>query len=245
MKKGYFSYLATVVCCIFFAGSVVAQSTEGPIEITEFADSTNMTAGDNFPEPMVRGETYTVVGEYGNIGAATQVRISYDIYAADWSGLEASHTWIITDDTTGVFDGSIDFDFTIPEDAALTDSFPGANSIMQVRVTYDPDVNTFWNIFVMVVDSAASDSMPPTAIQLPQVDGLELYPNPVVNKVLKVETPQNLHKSVTVYDLASKAVATKELMGNGTIDLHAVNPGYYLVKVKEADAQTIRKIQVK
>lgn len=239
MKKGYFSYTAIVIFCFFLAGSVFAQSTEGPIEITEFADSTNIMAGDNFPEPLKRGSTYTLKGSYGNIGAAKQVRITYDIYAADWSGVLSSYTWIIADDTTGTFDGVIDFNFTMPDSAALTDSFPGANTIIQVRVTYDPDVNTFWNIFVAVIDPATN------SIGLPQIEGLKLFPNPVANQVLKVETPGNQPKEVTVLDLAGRELVSQRLMGNGQVNLHAVKPGYYLVKVQEAGQQTVQKIQVR
>ncbi|WNJ19083.1 T9SS type A sorting domain-containing protein [Pontibacter sp. G13] len=227
MKKGYFTNLVLTGFLTLAAGAAMAQSTAGPIQITEFADSTNVTAGDNFPAPLLRGNTYTVKGSYGNIGAAQAVRISYDVYAADWSGLEYSHQWILADDTTGVLDGNINADITIPTDAALVTDYVGAFYIVQVRVVYDPIEDTFWNLFVEVVDGN------PASIKLPEIAGLRAYPNPVSGGFLTVETPNNQPKSVRIFNGAGQEMMNRELMGNGRIDVSGMETGIYVVEIME------------
>ncbi|MEM6345918.1 MAG: T9SS type A sorting domain-containing protein [Bacteroidota bacterium] len=240
MQKHYITTLLTVVFLLFMTTETLAQSTAGPIQIDEFADSTNITAGDNFPQQLERDSSYTIKGSYGNIGAAQTVRLSYDIYKSDWSGLEYSHTWIIADDTTGTIDGEIDFTFTIPSDAPAFNEFPGAFYIIQARVVFDPVEDTFWNIFVEVASDSAANS-----IEIPQIQGLALYPNPIVDGILKVETPRGLQKSVSVMDLSGREVFYQEMQGNGNLDLNNLVPGAYLVRVREDESASTMKVLIK
>lgn len=156
MKKIYTSCCLIVALVLVSLTNVLAQSEEGPIEITSFADSTNVTAGDNFQRAFMQGETIKIEGAYGNIANAVSAWVTYDVYAPDWSGLVySSGQQIIANDSIGTLDGVIDFEFTFPEDAAVFGQFheedgPVANHIIQVRVAYEPEVNTFWNVFVDV-----------------------------------------------------------------------------------------------
>ena len=173
-SKIYTSKLWLLAVMVFATSVLFAQSTEGPIEITSFADSTNITAGDNFQYVFMQGESIKVEGAYGNIANAKSVWVTYDVYAPDWSGLVYSTgQQIVANDSIGALDGVIDFTFVLPDDAAVFGQFheadgPVANHIIQVRVEYEPAVNTFWNIFVEVAGDAV-EQIPPLTIS--SIDG--------------------------------------------------------------------------
>jgi len=229
MRKGYFSLIALSLFTVMAMNAAFAQSTAGPLQITSFADSTNMVAGDNFPQAILRGQTYNIQGAYGNIGNAQSARVTYDVYKSDWSGLDYSHTWPVANDTIGSIDGTINLDFTIPTDAALKTDFPEGFAIIQARVVYDPVDDTFWNIFVTVEDdTSATAILNPTAIE-----GISMYPNPATNGVITIETPKNLRKQVLITDLSGRVVMAGELEANGTVDVSRLTTGLYTVAVKE------------
>ena len=242
MRKVYFSLLAFVVLNLLAIPSILAQSTEGPIQITEFADSTNIMAGDNFPDSLMRNQTYNLKGTYGDVGNAVSVQITYDVYKSDWSGTDYSHTWPVANDTIGTLDGSINYDFTIPSDAALKDSFPDGFAIIQVRVFYDPDVNTFWNIFVDVVADTNSST---SNLVLNPIEGAKIFPNPTSQEFLNIFTPLNLAKQVQVMDLAGKVLVREDMQSNGRLYLGKLPAGLYMVRIEEADKISTLKLSVK
>ncbi|MEL7340750.1 MAG: T9SS type A sorting domain-containing protein, partial [Bacteroidota bacterium] len=162
-------------------------------------------------------------------GSAQWVRITYDIFKSDWSGLDYSNTWWIADDTTGSIDGTIDYDFTIPEDASLTADFPDAFPIIQVRVEYDPANDTFWNIFVAV----ESDSNATAIFDAAAIEGISMYPNPASEGVIYLETPRNLPKQVMIADLHGRIIKAGTLQSNGPVDVSELSSGVYTVSVKE------------
>lgn len=240
MRKGYFLLVALSCMMLLISTSTFAQSTAGPIQITSFADSTNILAGDNFPQTLMLGKTYNIQGAYGDIGAANWVRLSYDIYKSDWSGLDYGFTWWIANDTLGVLDGAINYDFTIPEDGALTADFVGGFSIIQARVEYDPINDTFWNIFVKVTaDTVATALLNPTPIE-----GIKLFPNPSTERSITIETPRNLTKQVLISDLSGRVIKAGEIFGNGTVAVGDLTPGLYLVSVREENSVSTLKLRI-
>lgn len=174
MKKIYTSFFLLVAITIFSVTTLSAQSEEGPIEITSFADSTNIMAGDNFGRTFKQGDTIHIEGAYGNIANATAVWVTYDIYKPDWSGLAYTAQQFVANDSIGTLDGVIDFDYVIPEDAGLLGQFDDGDAIafpiIQVRVSYDPDVNTFWNIFIDVEGEVAEPVLPLNVLTVNDVD---------------------------------------------------------------------------
>lgn len=176
MLKNYTSKLWLLAVIMFASTALIAQSTDGPIEVTSFADSTNITAGDNFQYVFQQGESIHVQGAYGNLANAVEVWVTYDVYAPDWSGLVyTSGKQIIANDSIGTLDGVIDFTFVLPEDAAVWGQFheadgPVANHIIQVRVQYEPHVDTFWNIFIEV-EGEETEQIPPLTISA--IDGTD------------------------------------------------------------------------
>lgn len=237
MRKGYFLLTLLVIGLFCVMTDANAQSTTGPITITEFADSTNLLAGNNFPQPLYRDSTYNIKGTYGNVGAAKAVRLTYDVYKSDWSGLDYGATWWIADDTTGTLDGVIDFDFTLPSDAAYKVDFPGAFPIIQARVIYDPVEDTFWNLFINV-------EAPVTSVQVGPVRGLRIFPNPTSSGEVVVFSEDNLAKQVEVLDYAGKVLVHQEMPQNGTVNVAHIPSGFYLIRVAEGDRVSTTKLTI-
>jgi len=227
-----FSLLAMVT-------TATAQNESGPIQITEINRTDTLMAGGVIRDISV-GDVVNVQGAYGNIGNAQLLRMSYDVYKGDWSGLEYQTIDTIASAATGVgtLDGSINYDFMIPLDAAVfgtIDPAPAAY-LLQVRVEYAPAEDTFWNIFVEVNDGTTSTT------QLP-INGLNIFPNPVGN-LMVINTADNQEKQVQIMDVAGRVLKSLIMTGNGDIDMSDLQAGFYVVKVKEGDRSATQKIVV-
>jgi hypothetical protein len=79
--------------------------------------------------------------------------------------------------------------------------------------------------------------------QEPVIEGLSLYPNPNNTGKVYITSRLNLDKKVEIFDVLGKKVIdvtlyTKEL------NISNLNPGVYIIKIKEGDASASRKLIV-
>ncbi len=224
MKRNLYTFLLVSL----FAVSLTAQPNAGPLTITHFAGIDNPTAG-NSGDFQVE-QTIHIEGEYGNFLNANWVRVTYDVYKPDWTGFETPNVEVFHAhiDSTGLadLDGTINMDFVIPEGSLLTADFPDHFPIIQIRVEYDPAEDTYWNYFVTVGPATGTKFVP-------NLPGLEVYPNPATNGLVNIATPNGLEKSITVYDAAGKLHHSGSLNGNGQYDISNVPAGFYLMLVEE------------
>ena len=77
--------------------------------------------------------------------------------------------------------------------------------------------------------------------QEPTIEGLSLYPNPNNTGKVFITSKLNLDKKVEIFDVLGKKVIdvtlyTKEL------NISNLNPGVYIIKIKEGDASATRKL---
>lgn len=77
--------------------------------------------------------------------------------------------------------------------------------------------------------------------QEPIIEGLSLYPNPNNTGKVYITSKLNLDKKVEIFDVLGKKVIdvtlyTKEL------NISNLNPGVYIIKIKEGDASATRKL---
>ena len=77
--------------------------------------------------------------------------------------------------------------------------------------------------------------------QEPIIEGLSLYPNPNNTGKVFITSKLNLDKKVEIFDVLGKKVIdvtlyTKEL------NISNLNPGVYIIKIKEGDASATRKL---
>ena len=136
----------------------------GPINITSFADSTNLNPVVPFPVAFNRGDVINIQGEYGVVPpnlVPDSVVVWHQVWAADWSGTvyESAPQWILNEDV-GRIDGKIDVDYIIPDDAPFYGEFhdvndttaAAANHYIQVRVFYpaELELDVFWYHFVRI-----------------------------------------------------------------------------------------------
>jgi len=80
--------------------------------------------------------------------------------------------------------------------------------------------------------------------QEPTIEGLSIYPNPVSNGKLYITSKLGLEKEIQIYDVLGKKVfdtttSVKE------INISNLNAGVYIIKIKEKEASTARKLIVK
>lgn len=80
--------------------------------------------------------------------------------------------------------------------------------------------------------------------QEPTIEGLSIYPNPVSNGKLYITSKLALEKVIEIYDVLGKKVFdyttnVKE------INITNLNAGVYIIKIKEKDASTTRKLIIK
>jgi hypothetical protein len=76
------------------------------------------------------------------------------------------------------------------------------------------------------------------------VEGLSFYPNPVSTGKIYITTNSSLTKEVTIYDVLGKIVIQATLTSK-ELNISALSPGVYMIKIKEGEATATRKLIVK
>ena len=76
------------------------------------------------------------------------------------------------------------------------------------------------------------------------IAGLKMYPNPVTNGTLFIETSANAEKTVTVFDVLGKQVLNTTT-SNNTINVASLHTGVYIVNITEEGKTASRKLVIK
>lgn len=76
------------------------------------------------------------------------------------------------------------------------------------------------------------------------IAGLSIYPNPVSNGTLFIDTNANAEKKVVVYNVLGKQVLSTTISGN-SINVGNLNSGVYIVKVTEEGKTATRKLVIR
>ncbi|WP_395061357.1 T9SS type A sorting domain-containing protein [Flavobacterium sp.] len=75
------------------------------------------------------------------------------------------------------------------------------------------------------------------------ISGLKVYPNPVSNGTLFIETSANAEKTVTIFDVMGKQVLNTTSTSN-EINVASIKGGIYLVKITEEGKTATRKLVI-
>lgn len=75
------------------------------------------------------------------------------------------------------------------------------------------------------------------------IAGLQVYPNPVVNGTLYINTTANASKAVAIYDVLGKQVVNTTT--ENAVNVSNLNAGVYIVKVTEEGKTATRKLVIK
>lgn len=76
------------------------------------------------------------------------------------------------------------------------------------------------------------------------IAGLKMYPNPVSNGTLFIETAANAEKTITVYDVLGKQVLNTTT-SNSFVNVSALHTGVYIVNITEEGKTASRKLVIR
>lgn len=98
----------------------------------------------------------------------------------------------------------------------------------------------------IVVDELRIDTTPNFNLGVAQnsITGLKLYPNPVSNGTLFIETAANTNKTIAVYDVLGKNVLNASTTENA-VNVSSLRAGVYVVKITEEGKTATRKLVIK
>lgn len=104
---------------------------------------------------------------------------------------------------------------------------------------------TFILAFFFSVSVSAQDSK-----QLPKpqdnatIEGLSLYPNPVINGKVYISSKNDLEKEVVVFDILGKKVLQTH-MTTKELNVSDLVPGVYIIRISEQNATATRKLIIR
>jgi hypothetical protein len=76
------------------------------------------------------------------------------------------------------------------------------------------------------------------------ISGLRVYPNPVTNGTLFIETSANADRKVAIFDVLGKKVLSTSTNDN-TVNVGSLNAGVYIVKITEEGKTASRKLVIR
>lgn len=76
------------------------------------------------------------------------------------------------------------------------------------------------------------------------ISGLNIYPNPVTNGTLYINTDANAERTVSVFDVLGKQVLNVKT-SNNAINVATLNTGVYIVKITEEGKTATRKLVIR
>jgi len=78
------------------------------------------------------------------------------------------------------------------------------------------------------------------------IEGLQLYPNPTtINGKIYISSNNNLSKEIGLYDILGKKIFSTTITNRELVIPSNINPGVYLIKIKEKDATATRKLVIR
>ena len=90
---------------------------------------------------------------------------------------------------------------------------------------------------------APNTALPAFTTEKP-IEGLSIYPNPVVGSKVYITSNKNQTKEVEIYNVLGKKVLIARVTGK-ELDVSELTPGIYILKIKEGVTQATRKLVVR
>ncbi|QLG45694.1 T9SS type A sorting domain-containing protein [Costertonia aggregata] len=76
------------------------------------------------------------------------------------------------------------------------------------------------------------------------IEGFELYPNPVTNGKVYITTKENAPKKILVFDVFGTQIVETTILGK-ELSLYDLSAGVYMLRVFEKDKVATRKLIIK
>lgn len=91
----------------------------------------------------------------------------------------------------------------------------------------------------------AQSSLPATKTSSENIEGLSIYPNPVSDGRVYIDTKGNSSKDIALYNILGKKVLATTISGRELLLPYNISPGVYIISIKEKEATATRKIVIK
>jgi hypothetical protein len=92
--------------------------------------------------------------------------------------------------------------------------------------------------------SAQEVKQQPKLQETSSIEGLSLYPNPVSNGKVYITSKNDLDKEIQIFDVLGKKVLQTELSSK-ELNVSNLSPGVYIIKIKEEEASSTRKLIIR
>jgi len=104
---------------------------------------------------------------------------------------------------------------------------------------------TLLALFFCSLSASAQETKPQSKLQeSTTIEGLSLYPNPVSNGKVYITTKNDLDKEIQIFDVLGKKVL-QTVLSSRELNITTLTPGVYIIKIKEEEASTTRKLIVR
>ena len=256
-----------------FNGSTTTSTTgTGTIAllggVTEgYALGNDVTAGStdkglNITAFPVDGTGSGTAGISANVSTAnyTGISVSYDRKGSNtgsrWEQFEYTvngTTWIVLNNnggtTTNVGTGTLwpTTTYTLPTTANNNPNFavrmtsifaPATSAYQAIGATSNYASGGTWRFDNLKIQGTT------LSVKQNDIAGLSLYPNPVTNGTLNINSDANAERTITIFDILGKQVI-KTTTSNTSINVSALNAGIYMVKIIEEGKTATRKLVVR
>ena len=102
-----------------------------------------------------------------------------------------------------------------------------------------------YNQYLQILPRNETDLEEVDAIVTNQITGLQVYPNPITDKIVYVHSLSNDTKQITIYDVSGKTVLSTECQNNQAINLDQLQAGIYMMKIIENHKVALQKLMIK
>ena len=76
------------------------------------------------------------------------------------------------------------------------------------------------------------------------IEGLNLYPNPVSNGKVYITSKNDSDKEVQIFDVLGKKVL-QTMLSSKELNVSNLSPGVYIIKIKDNEASSTRKLIIR
>ncbi|WP_157485895.1 T9SS type A sorting domain-containing protein [Flavobacterium soli] len=232
---------------IYFKFTLTVLSMAGVTEanggyLAGFAQN-NTTFGGTLWSKRVDDNTFNL-GIETRTGTAANTTYTTDTYTTGTSyDVVVAYTFGegTSDDTTKLWINPSTNDEASP---LLTDTHTGSDltSIVSFFLRQDSPTETP-SVEVDNLEIATTFAAVLSTGKFNSIQGLKVYPNPVVDGKLYINTDANSSKEVVIYDVLGKQVL--KATTNNTVNVSNLNGGVYIVKITEEGKTATRKLVIK
>jgi hypothetical protein len=100
-------------------------------------------------------------------------------------------------------------------------------------------------VFSFAVSVSAQETKQQSKLQeTTNIEGLNLYPNPVSNGKVYITSKNDSDKQVIIFDVLGKKVL-QTTISSRELTVSNLSPGVYIIKINEGEATATRKLIVK